>query len=65
MPVALAFGIGGFAGAYTGVVVGVTENIWLTYVVFAGWAMLVGFPLSRVFGRYFGRRRGARQRAAR
>jgi hypothetical protein len=51
-PVYFAFAMGGFIGLYFGVIVQATDNSALTTVVFVGFALLLGFGLSRLTTRF-------------
>lgn len=51
-PVYFALALGGFIGLYLGVIVQATNNSALTLVVFVGFALLLGFGLSRITTRF-------------
>lgn len=51
-PVYFAFALGGFIGLYFGVIVQAANNPVLTTAVFIGFALLLGFGLSRISTRF-------------
>ena len=64
-PVYFAFSVGGFIGLYFGVIVQATENSALTSGVFVGFALLLGFGLSRLTTRFLISRNWVKPRPAR
>ena len=56
-PVFFAFSLGGFLGLYLGILTEATNNGWFEIVVFSGFAMLLGWGLSRIVVRWLVRRR--------
>ena len=63
-PVFFAFSLGGFLGLYLGILTEATNNGWFEIVVFSGFAMLLGWGLSRIVVRWLVRRRILKPRAA-
>ncbi|MBA4180958.1 MAG: hypothetical protein C0506_10255 [Anaerolinea sp.] len=51
-PVYFGFALGGFVGLYFGVIVAGVDNSAFTTVVFIGFALLLGFGLSRISTRF-------------
>ena len=64
-PVYFAFSIGGFIGLYFGVIVAGVDNSTFTTVVFIGFALLLGFGLSRISTRFLISRRWVKPRPRR
>lgn len=63
-PVFFAFSLGGFLGLYLGILTESTSNGWFRIIVFSGFAMLLGWGLSRILVRWLVHRRILKPRAA-
>lgn len=61
-PVYFGFAIGAFIGLYFGVIVASAGNSAFTMVVFIGFALLLGFGLSRISTRFLISRRWVKPR---
>lgn len=64
-PVYFGFALGAFIGLYFGVIVAGVDNSTFTTVVFVGFALLLGFGLSRISTRFLINRRWVKPRPRR